>query len=104
MAAHEKQRTVYRSMQGREIDMHRLMLQNELTVAVGNIKVNARGDELGPGGQIIRKREEVLRDSGQNVPNQINTRTPPVQQQPIINTITNTAVKDVSQMDPAGEE
>ena len=30
---------------------------------------NARGDELGPGGKIIRKREEVLRDYyEENVP------------------------------------
>jgi hypothetical protein len=29
---------------------------------VGNVRVNARGDELGPGGKIIKKREEVLRD------------------------------------------
>ena len=36
--------------------MNRLFMQNELTVAVGNVKVNARGDELGPGGRIIKKR------------------------------------------------
>ena len=47
-------------MQGKEIDMTKLINQNETTVAVGNAKVNARGDELGPGGKIIRKREEVL--------------------------------------------
>ena len=56
----EQQRSVHRSMQGKEIDMNKLIMQNEMTVAVGNAKVNARGDELGPGGTIIRKREEVL--------------------------------------------
>ena len=40
----------YRSMQGRQIDMEKLRAQNELMPAVGNMKVNARGDELGPGG------------------------------------------------------
>jgi hypothetical protein len=50
----------YRSMQGKEVDMEKLIIANELTPAVGNAKVNARGDELGPGGQIVRKREEVL--------------------------------------------
>ena len=49
-----------RSMQGKEIDMDKLMRQNELMPAVGNVKVNARGDELGPGGKIVRKREDVL--------------------------------------------
>lgn len=51
---------VYRTMQGREIDMEKLMRQNELTPAVGNLKVNARGDQLGQGGEIVKKREEVV--------------------------------------------
>lgn len=50
----------YRTMQGKEIDMEKLALVNELTPAVGNVRVNARGDELGPGGKIIRKREEIV--------------------------------------------
>lgn len=49
-----------RSMQGKEVDMEKLVSANELMPAVGNVRVNARGDELGPGGQIIRKREEVM--------------------------------------------
>lgn len=50
------------SMRGREIDMDRLQLVNEHTPAVGNAKVNARGDELGPGGKILKTREQVLAD------------------------------------------
>jgi hypothetical protein len=50
----------YRTMQGKEIDMDKLVAQNELMPAIGNMKVNARGDELGPGGKIIRKREDVI--------------------------------------------
>lgn len=53
---------VYRSANGKIVDMDMLRQRNELTPAVGNARVNARGDELGPGGKIIRKREEVLRD------------------------------------------
>ena len=49
-------------MQGREIDMEKLSIKNELTPAVGNMKVNARGDELGAGGEIVRTREEILAD------------------------------------------
>lgn len=59
MPMKEQQRTVYRSMQGKEIDMQKLAMINEMTPAVGNMKVNARGDELGPGGKILRKREET---------------------------------------------
>lgn len=47
-------------MQGREVDMEKLMRQNELVPAVGNMKTNARGDQLGPGGKIIKKREEIV--------------------------------------------
>lgn len=52
----------HRSFQGKEIDMEKLMRQNELTQAVSNKKVNARGDELGPGGRIIKRREEIVAD------------------------------------------
>ena len=52
----------YRTANGKHIDLDLLISRNELTPAVGNMKVNARGDELGPGGKIIRPREEVLRD------------------------------------------
>ena len=51
-----------RSMQGKEVDMEKLVRQHELMPAVGNVRVNARGDELGPGGAIKRTREQVLAD------------------------------------------
>jgi hypothetical protein len=53
-------RRIYRTAQGREIDMDQLLEQNETMPAIGNIKVNARGDELSPNGEIIRKREDIL--------------------------------------------
>ena len=49
-------------MQGKEIDMDLLRKKNELTPAVGNARVNARGDELGAGGKIIKKREDVVKE------------------------------------------
>ena len=55
-------RKTYRTANGKSIDLDLLIQRNELTPAVGNARVNARGDELGQGGKIIRKREEVLRD------------------------------------------
>lgn len=51
-----------RSMRGREVDMEKLNLRNEMTPAVGNMKVNARGDELGKGGKVVKTREEILAD------------------------------------------
>jgi hypothetical protein len=58
-------------MQGKQIDMEKLQLRNELSPAVGNMKVNARGDELGAGGKIIRTREQILQDYYKNNPRAI---------------------------------
>ena len=55
-------RKVYKSMQGKQVDMDLLRQKNELTPAVGNAKVNARGDELGPGGTIVKTGEQILAD------------------------------------------
>jgi len=52
----------HRSMRGKQVDMDLLRKRNELTPAVGNARVNARGDELGPGGQIVRKREDIVQE------------------------------------------
>jgi len=59
----------YTSVRGKEIDMEKLTLRHEKTPAVGNMKVNARGDELGDGGKIIRTREQVLADYYAQNPN-----------------------------------
>jgi hypothetical protein len=66
MVQKAKGQKIYKSMQGKQIDMDMLRKRNELTPAVGNARINARGDELGPGGQIIRKKEDVLKDYYEN--------------------------------------
>jgi hypothetical protein len=53
---------IYRTAQGKAIDLDKLSMANENEIAVGNMKVNARGDELGPGGQVIRTRDQVMRE------------------------------------------
>ena len=52
--------TNHRTARGIPVDMERLRLANEQTIAVGNMKVNARGDQLGPGGKIIKTRQQVM--------------------------------------------
>ena len=78
MAVKQTGRKQHVSMQGKNIDMDLLRQKNELTPAVGNVRVNARGDELGPGGKIVRKREEVMadyyRDHPQAVPDEVPGR------------------------------
>lgn len=69
-------RKVYRTMQGKQIDMDLLRKKHELTPAVGNVRVNARGDELGPGGKIIRKREDIIKEYYANNPNAVIDQEP----------------------------
>ncbi len=78
MAMKQTGRKVYKTMQGKSLDMDLLRQKNELTPAVGNARVNARGDELGPGGKIIKKRDEILdeyyRDNPQAAPDESPSR------------------------------
>ena len=62
-------RKIYRTMLGKEVDMDALRARNETMPAVGNIRVNARGDELGPNGQIIRKKEDIVGEYYEDNPN-----------------------------------
>ena len=68
MAMKQPGRKVHRSANGKIVDMDLLRQRNELTPAVGNARVNARGDQLGEGGKIIRKKEELLKDYYQSNP------------------------------------
>ena len=52
----------YRSAQGRVIDMNALIANNETAPAVGNMSVNARGDEILSDGTIIKTREELMKE------------------------------------------
>ena len=47
------------TMRGVTLDVSQLLAENEKTVAIGNAKMNARGDLIGANGQVITKREEV---------------------------------------------
>jgi hypothetical protein len=57
-----------KTMLGREIDMDSLLEKNQLMPSVGNVRMNARGDELGPGGQIVKKREDQVAAYYENNP------------------------------------
>jgi hypothetical protein len=57
-----------RSMLGREIDMDKLLEKNQLMPSVGNVRMNARGDELGAGGKITKKREDQVAAYYENNP------------------------------------
>lgn len=53
-----------RTARGEMVDMMRLFRDNEDSIAItgGGISMNARGDLLGPGGKIIKTREDFEKD------------------------------------------
>lgn len=50
----------YKTAQGKTLDMGKLLLQNEKVRAVGNMKVNARGDEVDDMNNVIRSKPEQV--------------------------------------------
>ena len=60
MVARAPRKRMYRTMQGRMIDIEKLRAANESTQAVGNMNVNAKGDVLGAGGKVVTKKAEVI--------------------------------------------
>ena len=80
--------TLYRSAQGKMVDMTKLSQQHELTPAVGNASVNARGDKLGSGGVIVEKREEAAAQY-HKIPKKI-VEQPAQQDEPILENIDTT--------------
>ena len=61
MVARAKPKRMYRTMQGRMVDIEKLRSANESVQAVGNMNVNARGDVLGPNGQVVTPKAEVIK-------------------------------------------
>ena len=53
----------YRTAMGKSVDMAALSAKNEKTRAVGNMKVNARGDTIDAQGRIIRTATAKVNDS-----------------------------------------
>lgn len=81
--------SVYRTALGKNIDIDKIRLQNEETIAVGNMRVNARGDVLGRDGQVEQSKEErVINNRTNKTYNKVvddpiaESRTVPAQARP----------------------
>jgi hypothetical protein len=61
MVARAKPKRLYRTMQGRMVDIEKLRSANESVQAVGNMNVNARGDVIGASGKIVTPKETVIK-------------------------------------------
>lgn len=57
---------VYRTARGKTVDMGALRLKNEKTRAVGNMKVNARGDQVNDENKVIKKKTQQVTQQYKN--------------------------------------
>ena len=66
-----KRGKTYRTSSGKQVDFGALLLANETAPALGNMNVNARGDEIAADGTIVKSREQIMREY-----NELNTMIP----------------------------
>jgi len=52
----------YKSMRGVSIDLAKLMAKSEKNISVGNTQTNARGDQLGRGGRVVKSADAIARE------------------------------------------
>jgi hypothetical protein len=67
---------VYRSAQGKMVDLGTIILQNEHVRAVGNMKVNARGDKIDSLNQVIETRTERIQRHNDSTSTNVSSATP----------------------------
>ena len=66
---------VYRTAQGKSVDLGTIMLQNEHVRAVGNMNVNARGDKLDQNNRVVETKPRQIQRQ--------NARTTNVSAEPV---------------------
>ena len=124
MVARPTRKKMYRTMQGRMIDIEKLRAANESVRAVGNMSVNARGDILGPSGKIVTTKTEVIqkyyeapRGKVDDTPSRAKQTTPkpaptpvetiqkmtPVPSKPVAKVVENPKPKKVTISEPEAE-
>lgn len=66
-----KRGKTYRTANGKQVDFGALLLAHEKAPALGNMNVNARGDQIDAEGNITKSREDLMREY-----NELNTMVP----------------------------
>ena len=65
----------HRSNRGVQLDLGKLMSQQDKQITVGNTKTNARGDQLGRGGRVVKSADSIARDHYNNNPPTVAKKT-----------------------------
>ena len=60
---------VYRTAQGKTVDLGTIMLQNEHVRAVGNMNVNARGDQLDHNNRVVETKPRQIQKQNARMTN-----------------------------------
>ena len=63
-----------KSFKGKEVDVSSILEQNATTLAVGNMRVNARGDLIGKNGKILKTREQLENEYVKNNPDAVKMK------------------------------
>lgn len=57
---------IYKTANGKTVNMDNMRLVNETIPAIGNMNVNARGDEISPDGTIITSKKDIMKQHYHN--------------------------------------
>jgi hypothetical protein len=103
-------RKIYKSAQGKTVDLGALLLQNESVRAVGNMNVNARGDTVDSTNRVIdQKNRQVQRQYRKQVAEISNNMSPTTSnraakqnQQQLANEVA--LVAEIAELTPAVKE
>ena len=95
---------VYTTANGKRVNIDAIIAQNENTIAVGNMKVNARGDQLGPGGKVELTRDKVMSDHYKlNTPLAVD-EVPQPRRKEVIKDMTDDWIEPTVEQTPAVQE
>ena len=89
---------MYRTMQGRMVDIEKLRAANEDVRAVGNMNVNARGDVLGPGGSVVQTKQDVVAKYYEQPRGMVDDT--PLRAKPVVKAVAPAPQKPVQKMTP----
>ena len=64
----------HKTRRGKAVNMDALRIQHEKEIALGNMRVNAAGDEIGPGGKVVKNSGQRVREESRlhtMIPNKV---------------------------------
>lgn len=103
-----------KSMRGVSVDFGKLLAQNEKNITVGNTRSNARGDQLGRAGRVVKSADQIAREHyNRNNPNAVkqasiklddSPKEETTQEKPIVDDWEEPVVEETKQEEPVEED